>query len=261
MIRYLTADDTAFLPEYSAFCEDDVFGLKAMGPVLSYGLSYDFVSAWEQRDAAGELTAFLSKYEGAVCVHATDAADREELLSFLRMIGFAALAGPADLLSGWVREGTAGSVMELDRGSDYRGEPSTAPCLDVRWDTDYPVFYELLHVCNPGYLSDDYPAFLTDLSHRVRHGTAHTVMLYENGHAVSAAAALVETGTSVLLGAVATRPKVRGNHYASTVLKELCDRYADRRIFLMCRPEKVPFYERLGMRETDHFLEISSSHK
>ena len=261
MIRSLTTVDSDLLQESIAFCRDSVFGLKAIGPVLSYGLSYDFISAWEQRDEYGNLTAFLSKYEGTVCVHASAAADREELLSFLRMVGFSAAVGPVDLFSDFGREEDVGSVMELDLGADFLGTPSTAAGLSLHWDTDYSVFYKLLLTGNPGYLSDDYPAFLTDLSHRVRHGTAHTVLLYENGQAVSAAAALVETSSAVLLGAVATLPEARGSHYASTLLKALCDRYPDRRIFLMCRPDKVPFYQKLGMRETNHFLEISSSHK
>ena len=62
MIKYLESVTPEQMAELKSFCEGSVFGIKALGPVLSYGLSYDFVSAWTQRDEAGQLTAFLSKY-------------------------------------------------------------------------------------------------------------------------------------------------------------------------------------------------------
>ena len=69
MIRFLESVTEEQRTELTAFCDGSVFGIKAIGPVLSYGLGYDFVSAWEQRDEAGVLTAFLSKYYGTVTVH------------------------------------------------------------------------------------------------------------------------------------------------------------------------------------------------
>ncbi len=74
MIRYLERMTPELGDELQAFCAGSVFGVKALGPVLSYGLGYEFVSAWEQRDEAGHLTAFLSKYYGTVTVHVSPSA-------------------------------------------------------------------------------------------------------------------------------------------------------------------------------------------
>ena len=87
MIKYLESVTPEQMAELKSFCEGSVFGIKALGPVLSYGLSYDFVSAWTQRDEAGHLTAFLSKYYGTVTVHVSPLGDVPELLAFLRAIG------------------------------------------------------------------------------------------------------------------------------------------------------------------------------
>ena len=66
---------------------------------------------------------------------------------------------------------------------------------------------------------------------------------------------------AVFLGAIATLPEARGHHYASTCIRALCDAYPDRRAYLMCRPDKQAFYERLGLQKTDEYLEVASSRK
>lgn len=259
MIRYLEHLTPELRSELLAFCEDSVFGVKALGPVLSYGLGYDFVSAWEQRDEAGRLTAFLSKYYGTVTVHLSPLGDSEEVLSFLRVIGFGALVGPAAVLAEAYPEGETGCVMSLSRGSDCIA--NTAEDVELVWDESFRSFYDVLTGANPGYVVEDYGEFLTDFSHRVRHGTAHSVLLKADGVPVSTAAALVVSEHVVFLGAIATLPEARGQHFAGTCIRALCDRFPDRRVDLVCRPEKQAFYEHLGFSKTDESLEVASSRK
>ena len=260
MIKFLESLSSTEGDALAAFCEGSVFGLKAFGPVLSYGLGYDFVSAWEQR-SEGERTAFLSKYYGTVTVHCTPDADREELLSFLKMVGFSALFGSAELLKNSYLHGTEGCVMALEKGRECTAKGSTETDLELCWDNDYADFYEVLSVSNPGYLTGDYADFLTDFSHRVRHGTAHILLLKSRGRPVATTAALVKTEGELFLGGVATLPEERGKHYASTCLLAFCDRYPEHRVFLCCRPEKQAFYEHLGFAKVNDFLELESSQK
>ena len=110
-------------------------------------------------------------------------------------------------------------------------------------------------------MAEDYGAFLTDFSHRVRHGTAHSVLLNAEGSPASTAAALVVTEEDVFLGAIATLPEARGHRYAASCIRALCDRFPEQRIFLMCRPEKQAFYEHLGFEKIDDYLEVASSRK
>lgn len=259
MIRYLERMTPEQGKEIQAFCEGSVFGVKALGPMLSYGLNYDFVSAWEQRDEAGQLTAFLSKYYGTVTVHISPFGDVPELLAFLRAIGFRALVGPADVLSEEYPEGETGCVMSLSEGR--RCIARTAEDIELVRDTSFREVYEVLTGADPGSVTNDYGAFLTDLSHRVRHGTAHSVLLKADGVPVSTATALVVSETTVYLGAIATLPEARGKHYAGTCVRALCDRFPERRVVLMCRPEKQAFYEHLGFSKTDESLEVDSRQK
>ena len=262
MIRYLETLLPLKQAELTAFCSGSVFGLKALGPVLSYGTGYRFVSAWEQRGEDGALTAFLSKYYGTVTVCAASGCDAEELLAFLTMVGYDALVGPYDLLEPLGETGSKGCVMSLPDGSALQAAPvSTGDGCELVFNDRFRSFYEVLTESNPGYLTADYSAFLTDLSHRVRHGTAGTVLLTEDGMPAATAAALVLTPDALFLGAVSTIPGCRGRHYASTCLHALCQKYPGRRVFLMCLPEKQSFYETLGMTPTDSYLEVSSSYK
>ena len=258
MIKYLESVTPEQMAELKTFCEGSVFGIKALGPVLSYGLSYDFVSAWTQRDEAGHLTAFLSKYYGTVTVHVSPPGDVPELLAFLRAIGFGALVGPAAVLAEAYPEGETGCVMSLSAGSACIAKGAEG---ELVWDDDFRHFYDVLTASNPGYVVEDYGDFLTDFSHRVRHGTARSVLLQVDGTPVATAAALVVMDQAVFLGAIATLPEARGHLYASTCIRALCDAYPDRRAYLMCRPDKQAFYERLGLQKTDEYLEVASSRK
>lgn len=259
MIRYMEKLTSALWPQYLSFCKDSVFGLKAIGPVLSYGPGYDFVSVWEQRNEAGELTGVLSKYYGAVTVCGRDDADTEELIAFLHAIAPSALTGPYELLQGLKEDGEEGCVMELKRGRDCTAVPvSTGDTLSLVRGGRFREFYEVVSESHPDFAGADYSAFLTDLSHRVRHNTADTALLLRGERPVATAAALSILPGAVYLGAVATVPDERGRHYASTCLRALCDAFPDHRVFLLCRPEKQVFYERLGFVCTGHYLEVSS---
>ena len=261
MIRYLERMTPELWDELQAFCAGSVFGVKALGPVLSYGLGYDFVSAWEQRDEAGHLTAFLLKYYGTVTVHVSPSGDVPELLAFLRAIGYGALVGPAAVLAESDSEGETGCVMSLPKGSACIAKTAEPGPYELVWDGEYRSFYDVLTGANPGYVAEDYGDFLTDISHRVRHGTASLVLLNAEGRPASTAAALVITEDDVFLGAVATLPEARGHRYAATCIRALCDRFPEQRVFLMCRPEKQAFYEHLGFEKIDDYLEVASSRK
>lgn len=261
MIKYLETLPALGGDSPVPFCEGSVFGLKAIGPVLSYGLGYDFVSAWEQRNEDGRLTAFLSKYYGTVTVHCSEDADKEELLSFLKVIGFTALFGPAELLKSEYLGGEVGSVMVLERGSACTAQRSREKNLEFCWDDSYREFFDVLSESNRGYLTGSYYDFLTDFSHRVRHGTTSSLVLKVQKKPVSTTAALVKTEKELFLGAVATLKEARGKHYAGTCLRGFCDRYPEHRVFLCCKPDKQAFYEHLGFAQVDQYLELASSQK
>ena len=261
MIRYLETLSDRQREELLSFCEKDVFGVKALGPVLSYGTEFPFVSAWEQRDEDEVLTAFLSKVYGTICLTMTPEANRKELLSFLPFAGFSALFAPISLFEEGMDGAEPGCVMTLEYGKNCKARTSREEGLTLSFDDAYKDFYEALSCSNPGYLTGTYEDFLTDFSHRVRHQTAHFVLLRKDGKPAATAAVLVETPNRLFLGGVSTLPEYRGRHYASTCIQALCERFPEHKVFLCCRPEKQVFYERLGFQKTDDYLEWNSSQK
>lgn len=251
MIRLLESLSEAHRDELVTFCSAGLLGVKAIGPLLSYGTDYDFVRSWEQRDNSGTLLSFLSSFYGDLVVYSSADLSEEavsELREFLQVISWNTLTAVPEL-TGTPR---TGCLMKLDQGRECCAVPTTEP-VQVRENCELRTFYDLLARNNPGYFPADYPDWLVDFSHRIRHGTAFSVLLEHDGRFVSTAAALSVTGPAVFLGAVSTNPECRGKHYANTCIQYLADRYADRTVYLMCMPEKQTFYEKTGMKKAGEF--------
>lgn len=251
MIRLLETLSAAHKLELVSFCAQGLLGVKAIGPLLSYGTQYNFVQCWEQRNSGGKLLSFLSSSYGDLVVYSSaDLPEEalEELREFISVISWNTLTAVPELTG----EAPTGCQMKLERGRDCTAVPTADPVTVVEND-QFRAFYDLLAVNNPGYFPADYPDWLVDFSHRVRHKTAYSILLEHNGHPVSTAAALSVTEPAVFLGAISTNPDCRGRHYAHTCVKYLSDRYADRTVYLMCMPEKQAFYEKAGMKKVGEF--------
>ncbi len=245
MITLLEQPSKELLQEIECFCSASCLGVKAIGPLLSYGTAYPFATAWIQKNEAGYLTAFCSKFYGTVTAYLAEAAstaDKEELLSFLQMIGYQTLISSPEVTG----TNETGCLMKLEKGKDCTAKES-AEVVSFLENENLAEFYALLQKNNPGYLGLDYEAWLVDFSHRIRHQTARSVVLMANQSACATAAALVITEPAVFLGAISTNLDCRGKHYASSNIRHLCNAYADKTIYLMCKPEKQRFYEKLGM--------------
>lgn len=254
MIRFLENPSREKLSELVDFCADGLLGVKAIGPLLSYGTGYSFVQSFEQRDEDENLTAFLSVSYGDLVIYTADPMDsalRTELLDFLKVISWQTLTGDAKFF----QETPTGMQMEFPKGSDCIAVPSKEPLRFVE-NTEFRAYYDLLAENNPGYFPAPYPDWLVDFSHRVRHGTARSLLLEADGKFVSTAGALSITEPAVFIGAISTNPDCRGRHFAHTGVKFFADAYPERRIYLMCMPEKQRFYEKAGMQKVGEFTVI-----
>lgn len=251
MIRLLEKFDTDQREELVSFCARGLLGVKAIGPLLSYGTEYRFVQSWEQRDEDGHLLSFLSSFYGDLVVYSKDSlpdSALEELKEFLNVISWNTLTAVPELTG----QPRTGCLMKYEKGADCTAIPTTAPVAIVQ-NQDFKALYDLLAVNNPGYFPADYPDWLVDFSHRVRHGTASSILLKQGDKYVSTAAALVITEPAVFLGAISTNPDCRGKHFAHTCIQYYAETYADRTVYLMCMPEKQAFYEKAGMKKTGEF--------
>ena len=253
MVTLIENPTPELLLELQQFCSASCLGVKAIGPLLSYGTSYSFVSAWEQKNEAGERTAFLSKDYGTVVAYLASNAsedDLEELKAFLSVIGYSVLISSPEV----TETEPAGFLMKLEQGKDCIAQGTKEPVTFVA-DEHLKEFYGLLAQNNPGYFAEDFDAWLVDFSHRIRHGTASSLLLQVGTDFCSSAAALSITEPAVFLGAISTNINCRGKHYAYSVLSHLAQQYSHKTVYLMCKPEKQAFYEKAGMHTVGTYAE------
>ena len=234
MIKFIENLSCDELDSIIAFAETSCLGTRALGPLLAYGTKYDFLNLWVQGEES--LTAIITKFYGAVTVCTSKEADITEIKEFLEVIGYSGLS---------VDYGDGNKyVMKLERGLDCVVKNVNNCNLIV--NSNYYEFYDIISRCHENYNLDDFENWFVDISHRVRHKTASTFMLEVDGKFVSTVAVLSITPNSIFLSAVSTLPEERGNRYAHSLIKSVCDKYPDRTVFLFCAEDKVPFYEKAG---------------
>lgn len=277
MIRLIETASKELLEELQTFCGSSVFGVKAFGPLLTYGSKYDFVMAWEQCREDGTRTAFLTKYYGSVTVCTVDDCttsslrlfedEKTELVEFLQVIGFAGLVGNPDLLRPLtvITDGMKeqyGAVMSFEKGSQCALEvPTLTENMEYLVGGALDEFYDALTNNFPGYVAEDFGDWAVDFAYRLRYRTACSVLLVEDNVPKATAAALAVLNQSLLMGAISSSEDRRGKHYASGCIQTLCERYPEHKIYLLCKPDKVPYYEHLGMVKETTFLELGSIKK
>jgi len=242
MIRLIENPTENEIEKLTAFAETDCLGVRALGPLLAYGTGYDFLDTWVQE--TDEITALITRFYGAVTVCAGEGADREEIEGFLAVLGV------SDFTSSF--EKGRKNVMKLERGGDCKALPVTnCNCIE---NSNYKAFYDIISKCHDDYDAALFEDWYVDMSHRVRHGTAD-IFLLACGDAdgttafVSAAAALSVTPHCVFLSAISTLPQYRGRHFAHTLIRMVCGKYADRTVCLLCGDDKVSFYEKAGFHK------------
>lgn len=136
-------------------------------------------------------------------------------------------------------------------------------------DTDNPEFqeesvefnpslekvYQILHAGFPNL--EDYALWLTDTSHRCRHGVSH-ILTYKNS---TTASILFDIDNHVLVGQVATLPEARGLGHARMFLRWLAGWLAqfDKQAVLYALDIRESFYREIGFTaiDTEFVLERS----
>ena len=105
--------------------------------------------------------------------------------------------------------------------------------------------YELLAAAGTAEGLPAYDDFYADACVRRNHGVSLTLGVQADGVLVCSATAQAITGQEVYIADVCTAPAYRGKGRASAVVAGLCGRFLQRKT-LLCAPELVFFYRRLG---------------
>lgn len=242
------------MSEIAEFCNSSCIGLKAFMPLCAYGTGYGFAEFWvqlrsnEPSEDMSSVSAFISKFYGDAVVFALPSADFDELELFLQTVGFAGLVSNVPLFNMPV----GGHIMRLEKGALCSAIPSFEETLVIE-NGSLKDFYGLLSKNYPDNVFSQYDDWFVDLSHRVRHGVTETAVLTCGGENVATASALCITDKAVLLGALSVNPEKRGKHFAHTLLKHFCNKFGDRTVYVMCKPDKVLLYEKAAFENADVF--------
>ena len=223
----------------------------------SYGTEYDFSRFFlieEQNEQLGIISVFNSSMMISTFVDKTLS---DNIL--IEIAHFILINKPSivEFESCYAESLKAGLVEEYK--PDVRTEfefisKNTLPDLNV---DELPRLDDVFNVLKTSFpaIADSYELWLTDTSHRVRHGLAQSFLL---GKYTTATIQYIIDGTA-LIGHVATIPEERGKFHARRLLYWIGERLTldGFAVKLQARPHRVSYYEEIGFKaiDTDVVLE------
>ena len=231
----------------------DPFAVRILSLYQAYGEEVDFVAFWKQ-EIDGASTALISRFEDKFSLWLTGSSDLDEIAAFLRFQGAgSALYNAAfDLpINGNVK--TIGGEALSYVGEDY------ISYLEI-YEPDFKELYALLQSCESEiFRVPEYLLFLSDLTHRRNRDKLTVAAIDCDGALASSVMTVSETGSAVILGAVATHPSYRRRGLSRELVRTLATRLRaqGRRVFVLSASDaNTRFYINSGFSVIAGFREI-----
>ncbi|MBQ6569329.1 MAG: hypothetical protein IJL87_03640 [Clostridia bacterium] len=174
----------------------------------------------------------ISKLDGAVTLLCKTESAYLEAKEFIKM-----LPDVCEILS---NSGENGAVMK------FCGTPKK-PAAEVTFASAQETAKLILRAQN--LPSEEFDRIYVDISHRIRHNFLYTAVFRKDGIPVSCACAHI-SGGDALISTVYTLWQHRKNGFAAEVLNFLCEKFADKNIFLMCERTLTEYYKKSGFSVT-----------
>ena len=232
---------------------DDPFYTRVLSLCLCYGGRVDFVAFWEQK-LDGSTAALISRFEDKFSLWLTEKADLEEISAFLRFQG----AGSVMYDSSYPLTGDGASFVIEGQVLEYVGDDYISDTEIYK--PEYKELYGLLKSCeSETFRVPDYMMFLSDLTRRSNCGRLSLMARREEGVLASAVMTVSRTDCGAILGAVATRPDMRGRGLSRPLVRSMAtsQRAEGRRVFVFSASEKnTRFYINSGFAVVAGFREI-----
>lgn len=238
------------------FCRRDAFGTKIAGYFKTYSADSASVRFWIQQNDGNIITAAVCRaYDSVVLSAATDA-DFEELLQFLRMIGFLTLSCEESVCRNLGLSPTrSGNIVRFERLlRPLRGEAQMPRYPDLR------DVYSLLTSSGFDRLGGR-DEWIADVSRRMNRESAQWSVIYSGEMLVACACALFVADSAAFLGCVAAREDMRGRGLGGEAVLTLADRYSSdgRRVELFCKDGSiVDFYKKSGFVPVGRWAEYDT---
>ncbi len=241
MIKFIDSDKYSL----DKICSSDVFGTRIYAYFKTYGMEFDFIRFWVQIDDNDNYTAAISLIDGSMTLTCNDAADFEELAIFIRMIGYSSLQCERKVMAEMgFDENIWGYVVRYENTTDREKYKNITLCQNI----DYSNVYSLIKSADLLGVGDYLP-WLSDVTYRVKKGTAKAAVAVEDGNPAACAMALFITDSAVLLGAVATDKNQRGKGLGGGLVTLLGNEMLSegKRTELLCKNDSiVDFYRSIG---------------
>ena len=206
MIKLITTDSEL----NTSFLRETWRGRKIYSYYKAYGLSYPFCQFY----TVGEGGVML-RYNSTMLIVNAPAEEAEDLALFIRMhqpFRVETDEPVRAMLTDLLPEYTA-----LHRTTFALVPDETAQSAEEFVEFN-PSLDDVYHIWSEGFPNlQDYSLWLTDTSHRCRHGISH-VMTYKNS---TTATIMFDIDDHVLIGEVATLPEARGLGHARIFLRWL----------------------------------------
>ncbi len=214
---------------------------------LAYGTKYDFCRFFSLSADCGQ--ALICLFNSAMIVSANCESLDDEF--FNDILTFVNMNKPERIEAEWFISEKICGLLHGEYSAKNRTEfvlegDFTQTEILVNESPKLDNVFEILSECHPE-IKDTYELWLTDSSHRSRHGLSQFFLL--NNSTTAAIQYIIDD--IALVGQVATLPEHRGKHYARELLFWLGKKLSKKGItlHLFARDNRCGFYKEIGFRK------------
>lgn len=223
----------------------------------AYGTDYSFSRFFFVEDSK-EIVGIISIFNSTMIVASVESkALSESMLD--EISGFVRMNKPMTVECEYIYAEHLAERLNDEYSGDMRTEfdfiaKHKLPPMSVNELPRLDDVFDVLKTSFPA-IADSYELWITDTSHRIRHGLSQSFLLND----CSTATIQYIIDDIALIGHVATVPQMRGKHYARHLLYWIGERLTQDgfKVKLYARPHRVSYYEEIGFKAigTDTVLE------
>ncbi len=216
----------------------DLFTVRILSFLKSYGTGYQFASFYKQIDDNGVITAILSKLDHDVTLAVADDFDEAELIRFFCISGYSTILSGDSFEKGTKYD--EGAIMSCSSKSE-----SSIQGIAI---DEYPKLMDLYNFVD--YEGQDFKAWYVDISHRIRHNTAKAYTLNVNDSIISSGILSSIYEDNAVLTAVRTAVDFRKMGYGGYLVKYICSDVKGTVYIMRDMNQNESFYSNLGFKNT-----------
>lgn len=216
----------------------DLFTIRILSLLKSYGTGYQFASFYKQTNADGVITAILSRLDNDFTLALDEEFDEDELVHFFCITGYSSILSSDQFKKGSRYE--EGMIMSCSSKNEIMMQGAV---ID-----EYPKLMDLFNFVD--YDNQDFKSWYVDISHRVRHSTAKAYTLNVDGEIISSGILSSVYDGDAILTAVRTADEMRGMGYGSCLVANICCDVKGTVYLMRDIDRNESFYSRLGFVNT-----------